>query len=101
MPDIRIQYGYRLPPYVAATITNEGAMLLDTRRRGTWFTVNSAGAQLLVELLDGANLDRAVQVVADHFSAPQADVWIDMVKLTEDLCRRGLLMRPALRSDKW
>ncbi len=101
MSDIRIQHGYRLPRYVAATITSEGAMLLDTRRRGTWFTTNPAGARLLAELLDGANLDHAARIVADHYSALQADVWIDMAKLTEDLCNRGLLMRPVLGSNKW
>ncbi|MFB6726349.1 PqqD family protein [Kribbella sp. NPDC056345] len=101
MPDLRIPYGYHLPHYVAATITTEGAMLLDTRKKGTWFAVNPPGAHLLTELLDGATLDLAVQSIADHYCADRADVWIDMSKLTADLCDRGLLLQPALGRPTW
>ncbi|WP_433020152.1 hypothetical protein [Kribbella sp. CA-294648] len=101
MDELEVADAYRLPPYVFATITPDGAMLLDSRRRGKWFAVNPAGARLLRALLDGANLHLAAQSVANHYRAQHTSVWIDMARLTADLCDRGLLLKPSSGVRKW
>ncbi|MFC0623646.1 PqqD family peptide modification chaperone [Kribbella deserti] len=97
MADTRIGE-YRLPPYVYASITADGAMLLDTRRRGTWFTVNPAGARLLHLLRDGKTLDQAVTALAEFYRADRTTLWIDMAGLAAELIRRELLQQSAQES---
>lgn len=100
MADTITTTGHRLAPYVYASITADGAMLLDTRRKGTWFTVNPAGARLLHLLLDGATLDQAVTALATFYRADRTTIWIDMAALVADLTERGLLQQPAQASAR-
>lgn len=95
MADTIATTGYRLAPGVYASITADGAMLLDTRRKGRWFTVNPAGARLLHLLLNGETLDQAVTELATAYHADRTTIWIDMAKLVADLTEHGLLRQPA------
>ncbi|MFC0627467.1 PqqD family protein [Kribbella deserti] len=91
---------YSLPRYVYASITADGAMLLDTRRKGTWFTVNPTGAHLLRLLLAGATLDQAVTALAAFYGTDRTTIGIDMAHLATDLTLHGLLQQPAQVSGK-
>lgn len=72
VPDQRISSSaYDLPAYVYATFTDEGAMLLDTRGKGTWFAINAAGAHYLSVLVSGGSAPAGISALVKRYQIDQ------------------------------
>ena len=85
---------------VRATVTDQGAMLLDLRGRGRWYALTPSGARWWRHLADGASTEEAADRVADHYGVPPAQVRADMRNFTRMLLERRLL-RPCGTRRRW
>lgn len=79
--------------HVHATVTDQGAMLLDLRGRGHWYALSPSAAQWWEHLATGASATEAADAVAASYGAPTARVRTDIQGLISELCRRRLLER--------
>lgn len=86
---------------VRATVTDQGAMLLDLRGRGRWYALTPSGARWWRHLADGATPEEAADRVADHYGAPPEQVRTDMQQLTRTLLAERLLRPCRERRGRW
>ncbi len=100
MPDIA------LPPvrpsrHVMATITDEGAMLLDLRGRGRWYALSPSGSLWWKHVAVGASTEQSADAVAAAYHVDPARVHADIRRLVDDLLRRRLVEPLTPRRGWW
>jgi hypothetical protein len=88
---------------VHATISDQGAMLLDIRGRGRWYALPSAGARWWTHICSGLTCDQAADRVAGYYGADPEQVRADMRGLARDLIDRRILVGPRRgpTSKRW
>ncbi|MFC7308967.1 PqqD family peptide modification chaperone [Streptomyces monticola] len=91
----------RPAPWVRATITDRGGMLLDLRGRGTWNLLNPTGALWWQHLTDCGDSAKAADAVAERYEADPERVRGDMQVLASELLGRGFLVAAPSRKRRW
>jgi hypothetical protein len=79
---------------VRVTVRDQGAMLLDIRGRGRWYTLPASGARWWTQICSGLTCDQAADLVASSYDADLERVRADMRVLAQQLMDRRLLNRP-------
>ncbi|KWX01744.1 hypothetical protein LI90_2776 [Carbonactinospora thermoautotrophica] len=87
--------------HVRATVTDDGAMLLDLRGRGRWYALPASGARWWRHLAAGATADQAAEAVAAHYRIDPTRVRADIQAMVADLLSRGLLEIVGRKRRRW
>ncbi|MGV9306854.1 MULTISPECIES: PqqD family peptide modification chaperone [unclassified Nonomuraea] len=86
--------------HVHATITEEGGMLLDVRRRGRWHVLTPAAVACWPHLARG-DIDAATQELMHRWGIPAKQAYADVGGLVRQLDAARLLVRPRRHGWRW
>ncbi len=81
---------FSLAPYVTATYTEHGVVLLD-ERSGRYWQMNDTGATVLRQLLGGGTVEAAIADLRHHFPEVPDEVSADVRKLLDALLTAKLV----------
>ena len=72
-------------------INSDGYFILD-KRKGKYWHLDKLGGEILESLVDGINEENIAHQISSKYDVPKKQVQQDILKLTDELMRNGLLM---------
>ena len=80
-----------IPPQVMSRLVGDETVLLDLAS-GVYFGLDGVGKRIWELVAEGQNLAQTVAVITREFEVDEAQAQADVIKFTNDLVERGLLV---------
>ena len=80
-----------IPPQVMSRLVGDETVLLDLAS-GIYFGLDGVGKRIWESVAEGQNLAQTIAAITREFEVDEAQAQADVIKFTNDLVERGLLV---------
>ena len=89
--DMDLETKLSIPPQVMSRLVGDETVLLDLAS-GIYFGLDGVGKRIWESVAEGQNLAQTIAAITREFEVDEAQAQADVIKFTNDLVERGLLV---------